>query len=374
MLKIGITGQTGFIGKHLFNTIGLFPAEFERVGFEKSFFEHNDALDNFIKQCDIIVHLAAMNRHPDPEHIYQVNTSLVKKLTDSLVRTGSHAHVIFSSSTQEEKDNHYGQSKLAGRQMLAEWAKKHGGKFTGMVIPNVFGPFGLPFYNSVIATFCHQLTHEETPVIAVDGELNLIYIDELANAILDSIRSGEAGDQMNVPATSRIRVSALLLLLEQYKTLYLQKGIIPPTNNSFERNLFNTFRSFIDNKNYFPVKLTKHTDPRGAFVEIIRLGNGGQVSFSTTLPGVTRGNHFHTRKIERFAVIRGNALIQLRQVGTSEVLEFYLSGDAPAYVDMPVWYTHNIKNVGEGELYTIFWINEFFDPADPDTYVEPVHL
>lgn len=372
MLKIGITGQAGFIGKHLFNIIGLLPAEFERIPFQKDFFESDNSLDNFVRQCDVIVHLAAMNRHPDPGHIYQVNTSLVKKLTESLIRTNSRAHVIFSSSTQEEKDNHYGQSKLAGRQMLAEWAKKQGGKFTGLVIPNVFGPFGLPFYNSVVATFCHQLTHDETPVIAVDGELNLVYVGELADAILDNIRTGQAVDQLAVSATSSIKVSALLVLLQQYKALYLEKGVIPPTRNRYEINLFNTFRSFIDYKKYFPFGLTKHTDPRGAFVEIIRLNDGGQVSFSTTVPGVTRGNHFHTRKIERFAVIKGKALIQLRRVGTPDLLEFYLSGDAPAYVDMPVWYTHNIKNIGEEELYTIFWINECFDPADPDTYMEPV--
>jgi len=128
----------------------------------------------------------------------------------------------------------------------------------------------------------------------------------------------------------------------------------------------------MDIKGHFPVKFTQHTDPRGAFVEVIRLNVGGQVSFSTTVPGITRGNHYHTRKIERFAVIKGKALIQLRRIGTEEVLDFHLSGDEPAYVDMPVWYTHNIKNTGDEELYTIFWINEFFDPNDPDTYFENV--
>jgi UDP-2-acetamido-2,6-beta-L-arabino-hexul-4-ose reductase len=128
----------------------------------------------------------------------------------------------------------------------------------------------------------------------------------------------------------------------------------------------------MDIANHFPVSFVEHTDDRGSFVEIIRLGVGGQVSFSTTIPGITRGNHYHTRKIERFAVIKGKALIQLRRIGTDEVLDFYLDGDAPSYVDMPIWYTHNIKNIGNEVLYTNFWINEFFDPNDPDTYFENV--
>jgi len=137
-------------------------------------------------------------------------------------------------------------------------------------------------------------------------------------------------------------------------------------------NLFNTFRSYIDHAVYFPFKLTQHADNRGAFVEIVRLGIGGQVSFSTTHPGITRGNHFHTKKIERFTVIKGKALIQLRKYNTEEVLNFELDGNEPSYVDMPVWYTHNIKNVGEEELYTVFWINEAFDATNPDTYFEIV--
>jgi UDP-2-acetamido-2,6-beta-L-arabino-hexul-4-ose reductase len=128
----------------------------------------------------------------------------------------------------------------------------------------------------------------------------------------------------------------------------------------------------MDIKNHFPVSFVEHVDDRGSFVEIIRLGVGGQVSFSTTVPGITRGNHYHTRKIERFAVIKGKALIQLRRIGTDEVLDFYLDGDAPSYVDMPIWYTHNIKNIGDEVLYTNFWINEFYAPNDPDTYFENV--
>jgi UDP-2-acetamido-2,6-beta-L-arabino-hexul-4-ose reductase len=372
MIKIGITGQAGFVGTHLYNTLGLFPEEFERIDFKKEYFADSTKLNEFVAQCDVIVHLAAMNRHNDPQVIYDTNIGLVQKLIKSLEVTDSKAHVLFSSSTQEERDNLYGKSKKEGRELMVDWAKRSGGKFTGMIIPNVFGPFGHPNYNSVVATFCHKLTHNDTPNIEVDGDMKLIYVGELVSGILSEIRSGESKSEIVIPPTSESKVSQLLLLLESYKRQYQDNGIIPTINNTFELYLFNTFRCYMDIANHFPVKFVEHTDPRGSFVEIIRLGIGGQVSFSTTVPGITRGNHYHTRKIERFAVIKGKALIQLRRIGTDEVLNFYLDGNEPAYVDMPIWYTHNIKNIGDEILYTNFWINEFYDPNDPDTYFENV--
>jgi UDP-2-acetamido-2,6-beta-L-arabino-hexul-4-ose reductase len=372
MLKIGITGQAGFVGTHVYNTLGLFPEEFERIDFQRSFFENETELETFVSKCDVVVHLAAMNRHDEPQVIYDTNIALVQKLISALTKTKSNARVLFSSSTQEEKDNLYGKSKKEGRELMADWAKKSGGKFTGMIIPNVFGPFGHPNYNSVVATFCHKLSHNETPKIEVDGDVKLIYVGELVTAILQEIRTNKSREEVMVPYTSEAKVSALLKLLSDYKTGYQDKGEIPAINSSFELNLFNTYRCYMDIATHFPVKYTQHTDPRGSFVEVIRLGVGGQVSFSTTVPGITRGNHYHTRKIERFAVIKGKALIQLRRIGTKEVLDFYLDGNEPSYVDMPIWYTHNIKNIGDDILYTNFWINEFYDPNDADTYFEEV--
>ena len=372
MLKIGITGQAGFVGKHLYNTLALFPDEFERIDFQKEVFEDQNLLDVFVSNCDVIVHLAALNRHNDPQVIYDTNIGLVQKLIHSLEKTKSKAHLIFSSSTQEERDNLYGKSKKEGRQLMQKWAETANGKFTGFIIPNVFGPFGHPNYNSVIATFCHKITHGQTPTIEIDGELKLIFVTELVAHIIEAIRSQQGDAEVIVPHTAEAKVSEILLLLESYKNQYQDNGIIPKLTNIFEINLFNTFRCYMDIENHFPVKFIEHTDPRGAFVEIIRLQVGGQVSFSTTVPGITRGNHFHTRKIERFAVIKGEALIQLRQIGTQKTLDFYLSGSEPAYVDMPIWFTHNIKNIGTEDLYTIFWINEFYDPNDPDTFFENV--
>lgn len=372
MKKIGITGQNGFVGSYLFNRCSLLKETFTLIPFNKSFLESTDSLEAWVAQCDVIVHLAAMNRHPDQQVIHDTNLELVQRLVSALENTGNRPHVIFSSSTQEERDNLYGRSKRAGRELLKEWAAASGACFTGMVIPNVFGPFGKPFYNSVVATFCYQLCNQQVPKIDQDGVLKLIYIDELADVIINAIETQNNEAVYTVLPTSTISVSEILVKLNGFMELYLKQGIFPEMKDKLTVHLFNTFRSYIDHKTYFPFPLKTHADNRGVFVEMIRLQTGGQVSFSTTNPDVTRGNHFHTRKIERFLVIKGKALIQLRKYNTEEVLNFELDGDRPAYVDMPVWYTHNIKNIGTKELYTVFWINEFFDQQDPDTYFETV--
>jgi UDP-2-acetamido-2,6-beta-L-arabino-hexul-4-ose reductase len=378
-MTIGITGQAGFVGTHLFNTLNLFKDKFQTIPFEDSYFSDTKTLENWVKQCDVIVHLAALNRHNDPDVIYKTNIGLVKQLIDACEITSSTPHILFSSSTQEERDNLYGKTKKEGRKLLEKWADKNNANFTGFIIPNVYVPFGNPFYNSVIATFCHQLTHNEQPRIDVDGELKLIYVAELVQHFTDRIefvnqeyKNKTVIETIQLPHTSQAKVSTILETLESFKIKYFVKGEIPALDSPLNRNLFNTFLCYIDHTSFFPFKLKLNTDQRGSFVETVKLNSGGQVSFSTTAPGITRGNHFHTRKAERFAVIKGKALIQLRKIGTTEVLSFELSGDQPSFVDMPIWHTHNIKNIGDEELYTIFWINEFFDSSDPDTFFENV--
>jgi UDP-2-acetamido-2,6-beta-L-arabino-hexul-4-ose reductase len=371
--KVGITGQTGFIGTHLYNHIGL-RDEFERVDFQDEFFNQNETLNAFVKDCDVIVHFAAMNRHENENVIYETNIRLVKDLISAMEEEKVTPHIIFSSSTQEESDNLYGKSKLEGRLLFEDWAKRNNARFSGLVIPNVFGPFGKPYYNSFVATFCHQLNVNEVPEIKVDGDVKLIYVGSLCNYILDEVilNQKENIERVSIPHDFQEKVTSVLSKLANYKEQYLEKGIVPELKDRNEINLFNTFTSFINFKKRYPCKLQKHSDNRGDFIEVIRLGIGGQVSFSTTVPGITRGNHFHTRKIERFIVIKGRALIELRKIGTKDKLQFELDGNEPSYVDMPIWYTHNIKNIGDDVLYTQFWINEHFDPADPDTFFEEV--
>ncbi len=372
MLKIGITGQSGFIGTHLFNYFGLKPDKIIRIPFEDSVFADQPALEAFVKQCDVIVHLAALNRHNDPQEIYNTNLRLVNQLIEAFEVTDSKPHVLFSSSIQEERDNIFGKSKREGRELLSEWAERNGATFTGMVIPNVFGPFGNPYYNSVVATFSHQLTHNEEPKVDVDAQLRIIYIADLVKEISNCIENKTDNKEYKIAHTDEVKVTALLELLKRFKSDYFEKGIFPDLNNPFERNLFNTFVCYIDHEKYFPFSLKLNTDERGSFVETVKLNSGGQVSFSTTKPGITRGNHFHIRKAERFTVIKGKARIQLRRIGTDRIINFDLDGSQPSYVDMPVWYTHNITNTGDEDLYTIFWISEFYDPDDPDTYFEQV--
>jgi len=372
-IKIGITGQSGFIGFHLYNTLGLMPDKYERIDFERSYFNEDIQLDKFIKKCDVIVHLAAMNRHEDQQTIYNNNIELVNKIIDSCERTKSKPHILFSSSSQEEKDNLYGKSKKEGRILFENWAKKNKAFFSGLIIPNVFGAFGRPHYNSVVATFCHQLTNNGTPRIDVDGELKLIYVEELVGDIINQINHlKKPVSCVHIPHRYEIKVSSLLKKIENYKSDYLENGIIPSLNTDFEKNLFITFLTYIDHQSFFPVRLKKNTDTRGSFVEIIKLNSGGQVSFSTTLTNITRGNHYHTHKVERFIVIRGKALVELRKINTANVLSYKLDGNEPSFVDMPIWYTHNIKNIGKEDLYTLFWVNEFFNSKDPDTYFEAV--
>jgi len=377
-IKIGITGQAGFIGTHLYNYLGL-KQNIVRIPFQDEFFKDEAQLEDFVNSCDAVVHLAAMNRHGDPQVIYDTNIDLVNRLITACEKTYSTPHILFSSSTQEERNNLYGKSKYDGRKLFEEWALRNNTRFTGFVFPNVYGPFGNPYYNSFIATFCHQLTHNEQPEIQTDGKVKLIYVGELVEIIFSHIAtcsqdiSGVAQvSEEKVPNTSEINVSEVLDLLTGYKNNYFEKGIIPNLTDSFERNMFNTFVCYIDHKKFFPFHLIRHIDSRGSFVETMKLNSGGQVSFSTTVPEITRGNHFHTRKAERFAVIKGKAKIELRKIGTTEVLSFELNGDNPSFVDMPVWHTHNITNIGEEELYTIFWINEMFNSEDTDTYFEEV--
>jgi len=371
MIKIGVTGSNGFIGWHLCRTLELDTNEFELIDFQRDWFNENLNLDAFVSKCDIIVHLAGLNRHSEESVIYDTNVGLAIKLVESFKRTDFRGQVIFSSSIQEDRNNTFGNSKKVARELFSNWANQTGAKFHGVIIPNVFGAFGVPNYNSVVSTFCHQLVNNESPKIETNATLNLIYIDDLVKNIVELFNT-ESKENVIIEHTDSLKVSEILELLITFKNKYFKNGQIPCFNNQFEINLFNTFRSYFNLNTYFPIKYKNNIDERGNFVEIIRLEIGGQVSFSTTKKEITRGNHFHTRKIERFSVINGRALIQLRKIGTKEVIDYYLSGDEPAYVDIPIWYTHNIKNIGEDILYTIFWINEPFIANDPDTYFEIV--
>jgi UDP-2-acetamido-2,6-beta-L-arabino-hexul-4-ose reductase len=322
-----------------------------------------------VSQCDVIVHLAAMNRG-DPRKIYNNNVSLVELLINAMEETNHKPHIVFSSSIQEHRDNLYGESKRMGKRLFEQWANENQAKFSNLVIPNVFGAFGRPFYNSVVSTFAYQLTHGQEPTINTDAEMDLVYVNSLVERIYTVIKNGETGTIFITP-DANMKVSAILSKFREFKHLYLDNAIVPNVNNQFDKALFNTFVSYIDSDHY-PVTPTCSKDNRGYLIEMVKESSGGQTFFSVTKPGVTRGNHYHARKFERFCVIFGEAVIRLRRIGTDKVIEYHLNGTKPSFVDMPIFHTHSITNTGKTDLTTLFWTNELFNPKDQDTYHEVV--
>jgi len=371
MKKIGITGQPGFIGTHLYNYLSQKKNEVELIPFKDEYFTSKKELENFVRQCDVIVHLAAMNRHRDPQVIYDTNMKLVGQLINALDKTGDKPQILFSSSIQETNNNAYGRSKREGRKLLEKWARQNDILFNGLIIPNVFGPFGRPYYNSVVATFCHQLAHDEQPKVEIDASIKLIYINDLLKIIYNLIRAPKKNPIIKIQATAEKKVSTILKKINKFKSLYKERNIIPILKNNFDVSLFNTYRCYIDHEHY-PIKLEIHKDKRGYLTEVLKTEIKGQLFYSSTRPGITRGNHFHIRKIERFCVLEREALIRLRKIGSDKIINYKVSGKSPSVIDIPIWHTHNITNTSKKKLTTLFWTNEYFNPEDPDTYYEEV--
>ncbi len=370
-MKIGITGQAGFVGSHLYNYLGIYKDKYERIHFADEYFNNETSFIDFLRQCDVIVHLAALNRHNNPDEIYTKNIELITKLISSIEKIRTKPHIIFSSSTQEHLDNIYGKSKKEGRDILTNWCRDNGVNFTGMIIPNVFGPFGRPFYNSVISTFSHQITHSQSPRIDIDNNLKLIYVNNLVEHIRKIIDNKIYSDGYEIKHDFESKVTELLEKLNYYNQSYLIENIVPKFNSIHDINLFNTYRSYVEYEERLR-KIEKREDNRGYLTEISKSNTEGQTFFSVTKPGITRGNHFHLRKIERFCVIKGEAIIRLRRIGTDKIIEYKVDGNDPSFIDIPIWHTHNIENTGKSELLTLFWTNEIFNPDDADTYFEEV--
>jgi UDP-2-acetamido-2,6-beta-L-arabino-hexul-4-ose reductase len=367
---IGITGMPGFVGSHLRDRLKR-EEDFEVLPYEDRYYDDPNAFVDFAKKADVIVHLAGVNRD-EPEVVYRKNIELMEKLLEYVDASGNKPYILFSSSTQIERDNEYGRGKKRAMELLEQWAKRNDASAVSMVIPNVFGDSGRPFYNSVVATFCHQVTHGEEPTILKDGQMTMVYINDLVEDICRLVSDRKPGYRIEyINAHAEVKVSELLALLSKYKDCYYGSGVVPATGSDFERDLYNTFITYMDEADW-QRNLKLNTDDRGSFVEVFKLEKGGQVSFSTTKPGITRGNHYHIRKNEKFCVVSGRASIKLRRIGTDKVIEYEVSGEQPAWIEMPIYYTHNITNVGQSELVTLFWINEHFNPDDPDTFYEKV--
>ena len=377
-MKIAITGCKGFIGRHLLNHL-IYKLNFDVkkiVLIERDDFNSQNQLINKLINCDLILHFAGVNRHEDPIFLYDENIRLSNMLVENVSKTTK--TIIFASSIQQDIKNPFGKSKLKCTQLFNDWALKNKSNFINLKIPNIFGPFGKPDYNSVVSTFCNNLILNKKCNINKDNSLNLLFIDDLIARISsiifkiidfpNEIQFFEVSDFEFIEESS---VKKILKILENQWVNY-QNNTIPNISSRLEINLFNTLRSFIAHDNYFPKSLVKHKDDRGFFSEIIRTEGQGQFSISSSIKGITRGNHFHTRKIERFVVIQGQALVKLRKIDSDETFSFMLNGDNLDFIDIPIWYTHNIENIGNDVLLTLFWINESYDPDNSDTYFQKV--
>ena len=362
MKTICVTGSDGLIGWH-FRCYLQTLEDVEIIPCNRSQFADDDYLADAIRKCDAIAHFAGMNRG-DEEEIFATNIALAERLAAVCEETQSQPHIVYSSSTHVDGPTRYGESKRIAGETLMQWATKNNTTCTNMVLPHVFGEHGKPFYNSVVSTFCHQIANGETPTVNSDGQLCPIHAGEVAKLVWKAIESKHHGETR--PDGRPIKVTELKAMLDQMSQRYTE-GVVPNLDDPFRLQLFNTYRSYIpfDKR---AIDLTLHSDPRGWLFEAIKSDGQGQTFLSSTVPEITRGNHFHLQKVERFLVVQGKANIRLRKLFSDEVQTFEVSGERPQAIDIPTLHTHNITNTGSETLLTLFWSAELFDPQNPDTY------
>ncbi|MBX3089083.1 MAG: NAD-dependent epimerase/dehydratase family protein [Cryobacterium sp.] len=362
--QVVLTGSGGFLGWH---TRAALRENGERVAFVTvgENFNPKDAAEA-LSGASRVIHLAGVNRGTDQE-VSEGNVLFASQLAEAIALAGAAPkEVVFANSVQSGNGSVYGEAKAKAAELLSKASEKAGSEFLDLRLPNLFGEHGRPFYNSVTATFCSQLAEGREPTIEVDRELSLMHAQDAADLL-----TGRVGPETQASLEVQESVSGLLSRLRNIAVSY-RSGEIPDIAVAFERNLFNTYRSYTFLvTNSFGLK--RKADERGAFFEILRSqGGAGQHSFSTTLPGVIRGNHFHRRKVERFTVLSGSATISLRKLYSEVVLSLEVTGDKPVAIDMPTMWAHNIVNTGSDVLYTSFWANELFDQDNPDTIPEAV--
>ena len=364
--KIVVTGSDGLLGWHM--RVFLSTCEnVEVVPCNRQTFNGDKELSACLAGADAVIHFAGMNRGEDSE-VAAANVAIAQRLADFCRSNSVTPHVVYSSSTHIDGDSQYGQSKKQAGEILEQWAAESGAKFCNLVLPHIFGEHGKPFYNSACSTFAHQIAQGEQPSVTGDGQLNLLHTQQATRIIWDVIQNGTIGQLR--PAGESISVLNLVNRLNRLAERY-RSGVVPSFVDPFDLRLFNTWRSYLT-PDQRPIDLTLHSDDRGSLFETVRSDGQGQVFLSTTYPGITRGNHFHFEKVERFAVVSGTATIRIRRVLTDHVDEYQVSGDKPQAIDMPTLHTHNITNIGDEPLVTLFWAAQHFDPGNPDTYYLPV--
>lgn len=382
-MKVLVTGAHGFVGKNLCATLYNIAAGKDRsrgIAADIEVFEYDldtdpALLDTYCRDCDFVFHLAGVNRPQDPAAFMQGNFGFTSVLLDTLRRHGNTCPVMLSSSIQAALDNPYGQSKRAGEDLLLTYGKETGADVLVYRLPNVFGKWCRPNYNSAIATFCYNVSHD-LPIQVNDRaiKLTLVYIDDVVDELVRALK-GEAtrdGDYCRVPVEHRATLGEIVDLIyafrDQPATLLMPE--IPC--GSFAKKLYSTYLSYLPaDKAIFDLKM--NVDDRGSFTELLKTTSCGQFSVNISKPGITKGQHWHHTKWELFMVVSGTGRIEQRKIGTDEVLTFDVSGERIQAVQMLPGYTHNIINLSDTQdLVTVMWANELFDPNKPDTFFEKV--
>ena len=383
-MKILVTGAKGFIGKNLVSqlrNIGEGKANnYEISGKELTIFEYDvdsdiQELDTYCREADFVFHLAGVNRPKDSSEFMLGNYGSTSQLLNALKRHENRCPVMLSSSIQATLDNPYGESKRAGEQLIFDYAKETGAKVLVYRFPNVFGKWCRPNYNSVIATFCNNIAND-LPIQINDAsvKLNLVYIDDVVDELIAALCGDEHYEDKfcSVKPIYTITLGEIVDLLSSFKNMQ-QDLDIPNVKDGFSKKLYSTYLSYLSPEKFrYPLRM--NIDNRGSFTEIIRSSISGQFSVNISKPGITKGEHWHQSKNEKFVVVSGKGLIQMRKIESDEIFNFYVSGEKIEVVEMVPGYTHNIINLSDTEdLITFMWCNECFDANRPDTFFEKVN-
>lgn len=374
MKKIVVTGASGLLGwhtcarLHAVNCARQFRGElpvYNIVPVDHTGFQCDHTLGDAVADADAVLHFAGVNRAAD-DVISRGNPAIAQRLIRACELSGSDPHIVYANSTHSSADNIYGRSKKAAADLL----HASGHRCTDIVYPHIYGEAAKPYYNNVTATLVDQIITGAEVTVNPAGSVSLLHAGEAAELAIDCVLQGNVGTI--TPDSKKIGIPELYDLLADMHDLYTN-NVIPDVQSSFNLSLFNSYR-FASYPRHWPKTLMCNEDSRGVLFEAVKGGGSGQTFMSTTRPGVTRGDHFHLNKVERFLVVSGEATIRIRRVLDSKVWEFPVSGSTPQAVDMPTLCTHSIENTGSDELLTLFWTHEIFKPDTPDTYADTVLL